>query len=226
MLICLQIHRFMSVRRISLLALSVFSLQSRLRRNKICFIFQSSISSIQLEVGKMWDQWDTLTKLNLGKQHLPAIAFFSFSHCGSDILVRCFTCVVVADNNCSNVWLGKTLFYWFLLKKVGSVSFQFWLVTKTLKWMSYILGERMTSADCTGRIVMWSLEELANDQSTCSNWLLGNLWDRWGGDNWDTYFTSWTTHFNIQSCWINYEGLCKVICNWKNYFLIQSHFPS
>jgi len=56
----------------------------------------------------MWDQWDTLTNLNLEKQNLPVITIFSFSHCGIDILIRRFTCVFVADNNCSDVWMGKT----------------------------------------------------------------------------------------------------------------------
>ena len=89
----------------------------------------------------MWDQWDTLTNLNLGKQHLPVITFFSFSHRGTDFLVRSFTSVVVADNNCSDGCKGKTWFYWFLVKKVRSVSFQFWLVTKRLKWKSHIWGK-------------------------------------------------------------------------------------
>ena len=111
-------------------------------------------SAFPTYVKGMWDQWDTLTNSNLGKQHLPVITFFSFSHCGTDILVRCFICVFVADNNCSDVWIGKTWFYWFSVKKVRSVSFQFWLVTKKLKWKSHILWERMTTADCTGRIMM------------------------------------------------------------------------
>jgi len=53
--------------------------------------------------GEMWDQWDTLTNLTLGKEQFPVATPFSFSHCGTEILVGPSTRVVVADYECSEV---------------------------------------------------------------------------------------------------------------------------
>jgi len=79
----------------------------RFHPNPISVEIKLSVSEnyplIMHNIGEMWDHWDTLTNFNLGKHHLPVITFFSFSHCGTNILVRCFTCVFVADNNCSDV---------------------------------------------------------------------------------------------------------------------------
>jgi len=97
----------------------------------------------------MWDQWDTLTNLNLGNSTFLWLRFISFSHCGTDIMVRCLTCVFVVDNKLQWRLHGENLVLLFLVKKVRSVLFHFWLVTKRLKWKSHIFGERMTTADCT-----------------------------------------------------------------------------
>jgi len=90
------------------------------------------------------------------------------------------------------------------------------------------MWESMTTAECTGQITMYCnhLKNLQVISQYFQNGYVGAFGTDRSGDTWDTYFTSWTTHFNIRSCWIICEGLCKVIYNWKYYFLIQSHLHS